>query len=121
MQIQENITNKTFWIIDGNSTRSLEMRWKNADLVLYFNFNKIICLLRLLKRSLLKDRRIDDRAENCPEILRFQLIKYMWTFENRVQQTLAELKKKYPSVKFIEINSNKDLQKVQVMVSQSLL
>ena len=87
MQIQQDISKDSAWIIDGNSTRSLETRWKNAELVLYFNHNRIVCLYRLIKRLFIKAVHIDDRADNCPEILRFKLIKYMWTFEARVKQS----------------------------------
>ena len=116
MQIQEDITKGSAWIIDGNSTRSLETRWKNAELVLYFNYSRVVCLFRLLKRLFVKAIHIDDRADNCPEVLRFKLFKYMWTFETRVKQAIVALKAKYPSAKFIEINSDKDLENVEAMI-----
>lgn len=116
MQIQEDITKGSAWIIDGNATSSLETRWKNAELVLYFNYSRIVCLFRLLKQLFVKAVHIDDRADNCPEVLRFKLIKYMWTFETRVKQVIVALKAKYHSVTFIEINSDKDLENVEAII-----
>lgn len=118
MKIQEDISKKSCWIIDGNSTRSLETRWQHADLVLYFNYSKTTCLFRLLKRLFVKPTHIDDRADNCPEILRFKLLAYMWTFETRVKQPIATLKSKYPAAKFIEINSDKDLEHLRNTVAK---
>ena len=116
MQIQENITKGSTWIIDENSVRSLETRWKNAELMLYLSHNRVVCLHRLIKRLFIKAVHIDDRVDNCPEILRFKLIKYMWTFEVRVKPPIEVLKAKYPSAKFIDINSDKDLENVETTI-----
>lgn len=120
MRIQKEITRNSRWIIDGNNTRSLETRWKKADLVLYFNYSKIRCFFRLIKRLFSKADHIDDRADNCPEVLKFKLIKYMWTFENRVASTIEKLREKYPVTKFIEIQNQKDLNKVEAMLLKNV-
>ncbi|HXF90407.1 MAG TPA: AAA family ATPase, partial [Candidatus Nitrosotenuis sp.] len=44
LAIQQSIIDQDQWIIDGNSIRSLEMRFARADLVLYFNYSKWVCL-----------------------------------------------------------------------------
>lgn len=114
-QIQEQIIMGERWIIDGNSVRTLEDRWSKADLVLYFNYGRFICLIRLLKRLFSKSIVIDDRASGCPEVMRIRLIKYMWTFENRVRDKINELISKYPATTFIEINSDEDLKLIEAM------
>lgn len=117
MKIQEELVSKDKWIIDGNSTKSLETRWAHADLIMYFNYGKLRCLFRLIKRLFNKSKYIDDRPDECREILRFQLIKYMWTFEKRVNNMILILKEKYPYVKFIEINSNKESNDMKKIIS----
>lgn len=69
MRLQNEMVQSQEWIIDGNSTRSLETRWARADLVLYFNFPKTLCLYRIIKRRFQKNRGLEDRADYCPEIL----------------------------------------------------
>jgi hypothetical protein len=58
---------------------------------------------------------IVDRAKGCREELRWRLIKYMWTFEyrqnNRLMHLIAELRMRYPQVKFIEIHNDDELKK----------
>ena len=76
LRIQENFVNKDSWIIDGNATRSLEIRFKRADVALYFRFNRLLCLWRLFKRRINKNSRIFDRAEGCSEQIRWKLIRY---------------------------------------------
>lgn len=109
LEDQQILVNQERWIIDGNSTKSLEMRYSKADLVLYFNHPRAICYWRILKRLFYKTKEIDDRADGCKETVRWSLLKYMWSFENRVAKQLADLKQKYPHCNFMEITSDKDL------------
>jgi len=97
------------WIIDGNNTRSLEMRFERADLVIYFNFPKAICLFRIFKRFLRPNTSFDDRAAGCVERITWSLLRYMWGFEKRVVQDVKKLKEQYPQVPFKEIKNNRDL------------
>jgi adenylate kinase family enzyme len=106
---QQFLVNQERWIIDGNSTKSLEMRYSKADLVLYFNYSRVLCYWRILKRLFCETKEIEDRADGCKETVRWSLLKYMWSFENRVAKQIIELKQKYPNCKFIEITSDKDL------------
>lgn len=69
--------------------------------------------MRVFKRFFRKDGRIDDRASNCHETVQWSLLKYMWSFENRVNPILHQLKINYPKVSFIEIRSNNELMKVK--------
>ena len=50
LDIQQSIVDTHFWIIDGNSIKSLEMRYRRADLVLYLNFPRWLCYIRVFKR-----------------------------------------------------------------------
>lgn len=109
LEIQQSLVNKDSWIIDGNSTKSFEMRYSKADLAIYFNYPRFLCYWRIFKRLFYKNNQIDDRAKNCGETIRFSLLKYMWSFEERVTKQLNYLKNKYPNCKFIEITSDKDL------------
>lgn len=86
------------------------MRFARADMVLYFRFNRLLCLWRILKRRLYKDPHISDRAEKCPEILRLRLIRYLWGFDQRVCEMISDLRTKYPDVKFYELHRDKELQ-----------
>lgn len=107
--LQEKLVNEDAWIIDGNSTRTLETRWSKALCVLYFNYPRLTCLRRLIKRRILGDTaHIEDRAEGCNEILRFQLIKYLWSFDKRVSSAIDTLHNKYPATTFVEIKNDTD-------------
>lgn len=110
LNMQQDLITKDHWIIDGNATKSLELRYAQADLVIYFLMPRLTCLWRILKRKLFKDPQIDDRAPNCPErIMNLKFLIYTWTFNKRVQKQIMELQSKYPNTKFYKICSNKQL------------
>ena len=106
---QQYFVDKPQWIIDGNSTKSFELRYSQADLCLYFNFPRYLCYYRTVKRLFHKHPAIDDRAQGCEETIRWSLLQYMWGFEKRVQPILSALKSNYPNVKLIELCSDQDV------------
>lgn len=109
LKIQKEIVDTNCWIADGNNTKSLDMRYSRATLVLYFNYPRWLCYYRIFERLLAKDPAIKDRAENCPETVRWILLKYMWNFEQRLADTIKQLQTEHPKTKFIEIRSDADL------------
>lgn len=110
LEIQQALVEQDSWIIDGNATKSLVMRYRAADLVIYFNYPRWRCYTRVLKRFLTKKNlELDDRAPHCPETVNFKLLRYMWSFEERVIYQIARFKKAYPHVQFIEIRSDQEL------------
>lgn len=109
LSLQQEIIALPNWIIDGNSTKSYEIRYQQADLCLYFNFPRHLCYWRVFKRLFHKHPDIDDRAPNCPETVRWSLLKYMWNFEKRVNPILQQLQSEYPHVQFIEFRAAADI------------
>jgi adenylate kinase family enzyme len=112
LNIQNTLVEKDTWIIDGNAVRSLEMRYRRADLALYFCAPRLVCLSRLIQRRLLKNTSIKDRASGCRERLPFHLIRYMWTFDHRVHPILVSLQETYPHTPFYIIRSLKELESI---------
>ena len=109
MQIQQSIVEQNKWIIDGNNTKSLELRYSHANLVLYFNYPRWLCYLRTFKRLFNKKSEFDDRALGCKETIRFNLLRYMWSYEDRVINQIHDLKARFPHVEFVEIYNDKQV------------
>lgn len=96
LSIQKELVAKPCWIIDGNSSRSFDIRYREADLCLFFNLPKWLCYWRVFKRLFSKSSEIDDRAPLCKETVRWSLLSYMWNYEQRIGSVLNGLKNKYP-------------------------
>ncbi len=113
LSIQESLVNEDKWIIDGNSIKSLEIRYSKAGLVLFLNYPRWFCYYRVLRRIFSKNLEIDDRAEGCHESVSCKLLKYMWSFDQRVEKPITYLREKYPAVRFIEIKNTDALHKTK--------
>lgn len=122
LSIQKTFVTQEDWIIDGCSLQSLEMRYARANICIYLKFNRWLCLFRLVKRIFFKDPCIQDRAEGCSEGISWELIKYTWTFEyrlnNRLKHQISSLQQKYPNVKFYTIYNDRELKSLIITLSQ---
>ncbi len=112
LTIQSALVAQDRWIIDGNMTKSLDMRYARADLVLYFNYPRWLCFWRIFLRRFNKNQNIADRAEGCGEIITWGLLRYTWGFESRFAQQILDLKLEYPGVRFMELRSDRDVEKL---------
>ncbi|MAP24842.1 MAG: DNA topology modulation protein [Rickettsiales bacterium] len=103
---QKKWIRKDKWIIDGNSFRTLEMRYAQADLCIYFELPFWLCAYRIFKRLFMRDKAIQDRARNCPEKVSLKLLWYCLTIRKRAVPKILHLQKQYPDVELFEICSD---------------
>jgi len=95
--------------------RSLEMRYKEADIAIYCAPPLSICFYRIFSRAskglFLRQKRLD-----CPEdsgnIVTMRLLKYMWEFEKQYGSMIEKLNQSYPKVQRFEARSNDDLMQI---------
>lgn len=120
LKMQSALVMQKEWIIDGNSTKSLEIRYQYADVALYFCYPLPICFWRIFKRKFFstKDDRIDDRAKGCRETIRLSLLRYTATYEKRVKNILKNLSERYPAVPCYIIRNDRDLISVAYLLLQ---
>lgn len=96
------------WIIDGNYNSTLEMRFAAADLVIFLDFNRFLCLYRVLKRRN-KDR--PDFPRYLEEKFDPVFLKWIWNFPKNNRGVIMQLHEKYPDVKFIVIKNKRELRR----------
>lgn len=66
------------WIMDGNYSGTLDLRFPAADTIIDLDFPTALCLARVFKRHWMYPRRgRPDMADGCPE-RRFNLSFYHW-------------------------------------------
>ena len=69
---QQEIVNQRQWIMEGNYSRTFEMRAEHADTMIYLELPRYLCLLRVIKRILVNmGKTRPDMGEGCPDHLRF--------------------------------------------------
>lgn len=89
----EELIAKPRWIMDGNYLGTLALRLNRADMVIFLDPPRFVCLWRAIVRSLRNlGRTRDDMAPNCPERFDWNFLKYIWNFRRvhrpRVLKTL---------------------------------
>jgi hypothetical protein len=95
--------------------RSLEMRFKEADLVIYCALPLLTCFYRIFYRSFAwyffgKER--PDCPEGSDNYVTFRLLKYVWNFSSKYNPMIYALKDNHPHVEFIPVHSKKDLESI---------
>jgi len=111
--IVEEVASKPRWIIDGNYSRTLDMRLKVADMIIFLDFSKYLCLFRVIKRSFQnrnKDR--PDITEGCKEKFDLEFYKWIWNFPKRNRQKIiSALSKLQDQKKIFVFKHPKELKK----------
>jgi adenylate kinase family enzyme len=110
------LMNLDTWIIEGTSRATLDTRYPKSDLVIYLNPSRLVCLARIFKRFILSGTQPSDKQNGCPEKISWEFIKYLWAFKKPASQQIKVLKTKYPDTILIEIQSNRDLNKLKLKV-----
>ena len=103
------------WIIEGMNTRILEYRITTADIVIFLDFPRYLCLFRVFKRVITNFGKVNfSSAEGCPERLPdFKFLKFIWHFKNKQKLRIETLIRKYEKKKkFFIIKNKADLNKL---------
>ena len=83
---------KPQWIMDGNYNRTLPMRLRKCDTVIYLDFSRFACLFGVMKRVLTTYGTVrPDMAEGCPERFDLDFIKWVWNFNKTKRERYYRL------------------------------
>lgn len=109
---QAEFTAKEKWIIDGNYTETMEVRFEKAELIIFLDINRLVCLLSVLKRR----HRV---RSDFPDYLKYEFNKEFLKFCKRLlefpkmrKQVIIELHNKYPDKTFLVINKRRLVNKI---------
>ena len=86
--VEEFLEQNTSWIIDGNYSRTMEMRLAKCDTVIYLDFNRWACLRGMCQRVFGNyGKARPDMAQGCPERFDPAFVKWIWNYNknNRVR------------------------------------
>jgi adenylate kinase family enzyme len=92
-KIVEDFTMEEQWIIDGNYSRTMDIRIKRADLIIYLDMPRWLCLYQIFKRRIMYHKKTrPDMNEECPEKIDFEFVKWVWNYRRRSRiKTLEKL------------------------------
>lgn len=109
---QMELIAKEKWIIEGNHTGTMELRFKAADLIIFLDINRWVCLAGVFQRYGKKrsdmPQYLEERLDG--EFLRF--FKGLWNFSKTRKRTIMDLHEKYPDKLFLVIKSRREMKKL---------
>ncbi|MFC3801467.1 DNA topology modulation protein [Cohnella sp. GCM10012308] len=84
-------TNQEQWIMDGNYSRTLNLRLKRADTVIFLDMPTWLCVYRIIKRRIrFHGKTRPDLNEGCPEKLDRVFFKWVWNYKKRSRASVLD-------------------------------
>lgn len=90
-QFLNQILSEDEWIIDGNYGRTLDLRMKRSDVIIFFDLSPWITTYRVIKRRIkYHGKTRADLNEGCPEQLDWDFVKWVWNFRKNKRPEILE-------------------------------
>ena len=78
---QQQLVQQECWIIDGNYTSTLDVRFAVADTIIFLDFPRFLCLYRAIKRRIqFAGKTRPDMAKGCPERIDREFLLWIWNY-----------------------------------------
>lgn len=79
------------WIIDGNFSRTFDIRLPRADTIVWVDQPRLVCLWRAFRRTLTQfGANRADLAPGCPEKFDLQFYRFIWNFKRTHDAMIEE-------------------------------
>lgn len=109
---QTELVSKQKWIIDGNYNDTMELRFTAAELVIFLDINRYVCLAGVFTRRGKKRSDIPRYLDEKLDMGFIQLCKGLWSFSKTRKRTIMSLHRKYPDKPFLVIDSRRKMKKL---------
>lgn len=102
------------WIIDGNYSRTLDIRIERANVIVFLDIPRWLCMYRIVKRRIhYHGRTRPDLNKDCPEKLDIGFLKWVWNYRKRNRvKTLEKLEQVKEHKKIVIIRNKKQLEEL---------
>ena len=114
----ENALSSDRWVLDGNYTRTIPIKWKRVQMVVYLDLPFHIVLYRIIKRSLLRGINSEELWHGNKETIWKHLFTrdsmILWTirtfYKNRKKYIELFGKEEYSEIKFVRLCTRKEVE-----------
>ena len=97
------------WIIDGDYGSTMGLRFTAADLVIFLDIPRIICIYRVLKR---RNKERSDFPDFLEEKFDLTFLKWIWNYPKKNRSIIMKLHEEYPEKPFIIIRNKRELRQI---------
>ncbi|QUL52732.1 DNA topology modulation protein [Paenibacillus tritici] len=90
-ELVRQYTDQRRWIMDGNYSRTMDMRLKRADVIILLDLPRLLCMYRIVKRRMMyHNQSRPDMNEGCPEKLDWAFVRWVWNYKTRSRSSTME-------------------------------
>lgn len=103
------------WIIDGNYGSTMELRYAAADLVVFLDLPRTLCLWRVLRRHGkprpdMKDGLVDEERLLSKDFREF--LAFIWHYPRDGRPKVFALQEQYPQVKLLRLRARGEVSRL---------
>lgn len=109
---QAELISKEKWIIEGNHTDTMELRFEAADMIIFLDINRIVCLAGVFKRLGKKRTDWPQYLEEKLDKAFFRFCMGLWIFNNTRKRTIMGLHNKNPGKPFFVIRGRRKMKEL---------
>ncbi|WP_445669320.1 AAA family ATPase [Paenibacillus sp. FSL R7-0204] len=97
-----------------NYSRTMDSRLKRADVIIFLDSPRILCMYRIVKRRLMYHNQTrPDMNEGCPEKLDWTFVKWVWNYKARSRAvTLERLKQTGAHQQVLIVNTRRQVKEL---------
>ena len=114
----EKALSRDSWVLDGNYTRTIPIKWKRVQMVVYLDLPFHVVLYRIVKRSLLRGIKNEELWHGNRETVWKHLFTrdsmILWTIrsfhKNREKYTELFATKEYSHINFVRLRTKKEVE-----------
>lgn len=104
----KSIVAKDSWIIDGNYSKSMDIRFNNADMIIFLDMPLWLCLWRvIIRRFKYSNKQRSDMGEECKEKIDWEFVKWIINYHKNKKQKLYKKLNQLSDEKRVYIIKNK--------------
>lgn len=110
----EKIIENDSWIMDGNYSKSMFIRFNRADTIIFLDTPLWLCLYRVIKRRIIyANKERPDMTKGCKEKIDWEFIKWIIIYHRHKKKKIKNTIISYSnSKKIFIIKNNKDKEKL---------
>ena len=108
----KKVISKDKWIIDGNYIKTIDIRAKDADTIIFINMPTYICLYRIFKRRFMyRGKSRPDMADGCPEGIDIEFFKWVLSYNKKIRPEILKKLSLYKEKNIVVLNGRKEVKK----------
>lgn len=103
----EKIIERDSWIIDGNYSKSIDIRFDSADAIIFLDAPLWLCLYRVIKRRIIyANKERPDMAKGCKEKIDWEFIQWIINYHRKKKKKVRSKMNDYADIKKVFIIKN---------------